>query len=58
MNVIEFEDYKFHSSIYLGNRIEYFADKIWYIPEYDNEKTCNHYMYSREDYLNGIMEWA
>ena len=60
MNVIEFEnkDKKYGESARLGMRIWFFADSVWYAPACGVLDLKMPYKYTREDYLNGIMEWA
>jgi hypothetical protein len=57
MNVIELDN-ETSKSIELGWRIESYAGFVWYVPIYDPNDSVSFYQYTREEYLNGIMEWA
>ena len=60
MNVIEIEiEHQRKPPMMLGTRIEWYADRVYYNAPPENEEDIpGAYIYTREEYLDGIMEWA
>ena len=59
MNVIEPEAYESRTAITLGTRIDWYAERVWLaLPSTGLFDASRTFLYTREEYLNGIMEWA
>ena len=59
MNVIELEAYEGRTAITLGTRIDWYEERVWLtLPPTRAFDATQTFLYTREEYLNGIMEWA